>query len=140
SLAPSGRKGEGVAAAAAPHRPSAKIVPQLRDRAIVAATDGQERICYAGGRDLRHNGPYAGAEEGSVQGRHRRRGEELSGARRCRGGNAGGNAKDRQVQRRRDVQRALGADPGALNQISASSVCLSMIFSENRFPLFGIML
>jgi len=35
---------------------------------------------------------------------------------------------------------ALEADPTELNQTLALSFCLSMIFSENRFPLFRIML
>ncbi len=34
----------------------------------------------------------------------------------------------------------LDHDPIRLNRIMISSLCLSMIFSENRFPLFRIML
>src|ERR1700757_5040705 len=36
--------------------------------------------------------------------------------------------------------RALDHDPIRLNRIMISSLCLSMIFSENRSPLFRIML
>jgi hypothetical protein len=35
---------------------------------------------------------------------------------------------------------ALDHDAIKLNRIMISSLCLSMIFSENRFPLFRIML
>ena len=35
---------------------------------------------------------------------------------------------------------ALGQYRFGLNQSQALTFCLSMIFSENRFPLFGIML
>jgi len=34
----------------------------------------------------------------------------------------------------------LDHDPISLNRIMISSLCLSMIFSENRYPLFRIML
>ena len=34
----------------------------------------------------------------------------------------------------------LGHDPIGLDRITISSLCLSMIFSENRYPLFGSML
>jgi len=37
-------------------------------------------------------------------------------------------------------QAGLDHDPIGLNRIMISSLCLSMIFSENRFPLFRIML
>ena len=36
--------------------------------------------------------------------------------------------------------KSLDHDPIKLNRIMISSLCLSMIFSENRFPLFRIML
>jgi len=35
---------------------------------------------------------------------------------------------------------ALDHDPIGLKRIMISSYCLSMIFSENRFPLFRVML
>src|SRR6202035_2663364 len=35
---------------------------------------------------------------------------------------------------------SLDHDPTRLNRIMISSLCLSMIFSENRYPLFRIML
>jgi hypothetical protein len=38
-----------------------------------------------------------------------------------------------------DLQ-SLERDSTALNHVLALSICLSMIFSENRFPLFRIML
>jgi hypothetical protein len=37
-------------------------------------------------------------------------------------------------------QQSLGHHPIRRNRIMTSSLCLSMIFSENRFPLFRIML
>ena len=37
-------------------------------------------------------------------------------------------------------QQSLGRDPFRLNHFAPLTFCLSMIFSENRFPLFGIML
>jgi hypothetical protein len=38
------------------------------------------------------------------------------------------------------AQRRLDHDAIERNRINISSLCLSMIFSENRFPLFRIML
>ena len=38
------------------------------------------------------------------------------------------------------MSSALDHDPIRWNRIMISSLCLSMIFSENRFPLFRIML
>src|ERR1051325_10843116 len=48
---------------------------------------------------------------------------------------------DAGAQGRRDAAgRVLESDPASLNQTLGSSFCLSMIFSENRSTLFGIML
>jgi len=38
------------------------------------------------------------------------------------------------------MTRRLEHDAIGLNRIMLSSLCLSMIFSENRYPLFRIML
>jgi hypothetical protein len=40
----------------------------------------------------------------------------------------------------RRMDRLLDFDPIGLNRIKVKTFCLSMIFSENRFPLFEIML
>jgi hypothetical protein len=40
----------------------------------------------------------------------------------------------------RPANAPLGPYSTVLNETRRASYCLSMIFSENRFPLFGIML
>jgi len=44
------------------------------------------------------------------------------------------------TEKYRSGRRRLDHDAIKLNRIMISSLCLSMIFSENRFPLFRIML